>query len=100
MNKTLVLLALFGLMAVVTSQWDNNGNINNNNPFNNGQLPIPNFPQIDCNAPGAHCETKEMVCDGRGHCVEKSSKSGSSMVEATNVIVLIACGLVAAMKMY
>lgn len=96
MNKTLVLLALFGLIVFVTAQWDNSGN--NNNGLPSGQF--PNFPQIDCNAPGANCETKEMVCDGRGHCVEKSSKSGSSVIEATNIIVLICCGVISAFKIY
>lgn len=89
MNK-LVLLALFCLIAAVTAQW-------NNNP-NNGQF--PNFPQIDCNAPGAKCETKETVCDDRGNCKEKSTKNGSLLAATTNVFLMTSCGIIVAIKMY
>lgn len=92
--NTLLLLTLFGLIAVAAAQWDNN-------PNNNGQIPqFPNFPQIDCNAPGANCESKEVVCDGRGHCVEKSSKSGSIGVSSANLVILISCSFASMLKMY
>lgn len=89
MNK-LLLLSVFALIAVVAAQW-------NNNP-NNGQL--PNFPQIDCNAPGTVCETKEMVCDGRGNCKEKSSRNGSTASATVSVVLLMSCGVIATIKNY
>lgn len=89
MNK-LILLALFCFIAVATAQW-------NNNP-NNGQF--PNFPPIDCNAPGAQCETKETVCDDRGNCKEKTTKSGSSLTVTTNAVLVTSCGIIVAIKMY
>jgi hypothetical protein len=86
MNK-LLLLTLFCLIAVVAAQW------NNNQQF-------PNFPTIDCNAPGAVCETSEMTCDGNGNCKKKHSRSGASLVTSANSLLLIGCSLVVAMKMY
>lgn len=90
MNK-LLLLTLCCLIAVVVAQW------NSNNP-NNGQF--PNFPQIDCNAPGAVCQTNEMECDSRGNCKEKTTRSGSSLVASTNFGLVISCSIIVAMKMY
>lgn len=92
MNKLILLVALCCLIAVTTAQWNNN-----NNP-NNGQF--PNFPQIDCNAPGANCETKETVCDSKGNCKEKTTKSGSSLAATTSVVLMTSCGIIVAIKMY
>lgn len=89
MNK-LLLLSVFALIAVVTAQW-------NNNP-NNGEF--PNFPPIDCNAPGTVCETREMVCDGRGNCKEKSSRSESTASATVSVALVISCGVITSIKNY
>ena len=86
--EKLLLLTLFCLIAAVTAQWNNQ----------NGQF--PNFPPIDCNAPGAVCNTNEMVCDGFGNCKEKSYRNGSSLVAPVNFIIAISCGVIVAMKMY
>lgn len=88
MNK-LLLLTLFCLIAVVTAQW------NNNQQF-------PNFPTIDCNAPGAVCQTSEMTCDSKGNCKKKDSnqRNGASLVSSANSMLLIGCSVVVAMKMY
>lgn len=90
----LLLLTMLSLIAATAAQW------NDINHPNNGQL--PNFPTIDCNAPGANCqtETKETVCDAHGNCKEKTTKSGSNAVATVNAALLISCGAIVAIKMY
>ena len=92
MNK-LLLFTLFALFAVAAAQWGNNNN----------QPQFPNFPpiSIDCNAPGANCQTNEMVCDGKGNCKQKSSSTkNGALVTSTNSMLLVGCSIVIAMKMY
>lgn len=90
----LLLLTMLSLIAATAAQW------NDINYPNSGQF--PNFPTIDCNAPGANCqtETKEMVCDAHGNCKEKTMKSGSNAVATVNAALLISCGAIVAIKMY
>lgn len=88
MDKLLLTLFCFCLIAAVTAQWNNQ----------NGQL--PNFPPIDCNAPGAHCETKNMVCDGYGNCRENTFRNGSSLTAPVNFILALSCGVILAIKKY
>lgn len=85
MNK-LLFVAFLCLIVAVTAQWNNNNN--------NGQF--PNFPNIDCNAPGANCQTSHQECDSRGNC--KTVKSGSNVMASTNFVLI--AGLLAALKMY
>lgn len=86
--KKLVVLTLFCLIAAVAAQWNNQ----------NGQF--PNFPPIDCNAPGAICGMTERVCDGFGNCRETSSMNGSALTSPTKVIIALSCGVIIAIKMY
>jgi hypothetical protein len=84
MNK-LLLVAFLCLFVAVSAQWNNNGQ------------QFPNFPNIDCSAPGANCQSTQQVCDSKGNC--KTTKSGSNVLTSTRVV-LLGCGLLTALRMY
>lgn len=92
MHKLVSVIVLLSVITLTSAQWNNQNNGFNNNGF-------PNFAPIDCNAPGAKCQTASVVCDSKGNCRESKNGSLTASTPANFLILLTSVGGYFVMKL-
>ncbi|CRL00634.1 CLUMA_CG013894, isoform A [Clunio marinus] len=70
-------------------------------PFSNqafvSRSQFDSIRDIDCRQPAANCHFTEEICDSQGRCFRTN---GSSLAASVNKMVVIACGIIFAIKKF